>query len=84
MADTLFLTSVSGVNEEIFMHSYIQLFFHIFIFYHISTVKSQLSLAYYISKKVEILTFKNVEILTSGVKKLAGPRSGNGDLWVRV
>ena len=44
MADKLFLNSVSGFDEGIILFS-IQLFFH-YIFYHVSIIKSELSLAY--------------------------------------
>ena len=50
MAEKLFLTWDSCFDEEIFFTQHSTLFFHYILhcFYHISTVKSELSLAYYI------------------------------------
>jgi len=50
MVDKLFLTSNSGFDEEqLFLHS-IQLFYILFyLFIHISTVKSELLLVYWIN-----------------------------------
>ena len=46
MADKLFLTSVSGFDKEFFFAYYSNLFSLYFVFYHISTDKSELLLAY--------------------------------------